>query len=70
MHETRNRKRFEKIMHRTSKFEKSHYYCVAVFERLPKSIKCLATISFQIITINYEIINLKTKLLTAIDFTF
>ena len=49
MYETRNINKLEKIMHKTSMFEKGPYYsCVAVFERLPNSIKCLPTKSFKI----------------------
>ena len=47
-YETRNKNKFEKIMHRTFKFEKSPYYsCVDVFERIPNSIGYLTIKDFK-----------------------
>jgi hypothetical protein len=47
--DTKNRNEFEKIMHRTLKFERSPYYypCVKIFERIPNSIKYLPTKDFK-----------------------
>ena len=39
---TRNRNKFEEIMQRTSKFDKNHYSCVAVFERIPNKYEMIA----------------------------
>jgi hypothetical protein len=47
-YDNRNRNEFEKIMHRSSKFKRSPYYCcVKIFERIPNTIKYLATKDFK-----------------------
>jgi hypothetical protein len=54
INDTRSRNEFEKNMHRTSKFERSPYYSrVKMFERIPNTIKYLATKDFKNQLIRY-----------------
>ena len=46
-YETRNKNKFEKIMHRTWKFEKSPYYCCVDIFEIPNSIRYLQLKDFK-----------------------
>ena len=48
LYETRNRGGLQKVLHKTSKFEKSPYYSlVKIFENIPQNIKYLPVKSFK-----------------------